>query len=184
MLPSRSARLELKRAQLSWQDMRVLRLTIWMIFAPLIACSVVTRNANPVPMSIRPAQDTAWLRVGPSAASFEIPIIVRNTSPTPVYTQWCGIKAERLIEGRWQTVFTPNCLANDSPVPISSGDSVTLTFLAYGTLETAAWPKLDPRMGPGMYRAVVYLFSIHRSGMRTTLPERDRRSSTFIVARK
>jgi hypothetical protein len=160
----------------------VLCIAICMLVCPITACRLINRNANPVTLSVRPAQDTAWLKVGPTAASFEIRIVVRNSSATPVYTQWCGTEAERLIQGTWQTVFKPNCLANDSPLPIAPGGSVTLPLLAYGTLEPAAWPKLDPRMRPGIYRAVVYLFTLDRGGHRTSIPESDERSSTFVVA--
>jgi len=158
--------------------------SIWLSILAIAGCSFAGRTANPRSTFITPAEATAWLTVGESSASFEIPIIVRNASDATIYTEWCSVNAQRFIDGTWQTVFRASCLALSDPTPIPPGHSLTVTLHAFGRTELSAAPKLDPRMTPGLYRAIVYLFTVDGTGHRIDLPERERESSTFTVARK
>ena len=156
--------------------------TVCAAVIPMTACNHFTVMPTSDAISITPAQDTAWL-TGPNKASFEIPIVVRNAAPDAVYTYWCGIQAERLIDGTWQKAFTENCLAIDDRVPVPPGRSVVLTFLASAALN-AITPssKVGLRLAPGVYRAILPLWREDRGGNKGGLPEDKRRSATFIVA--
>jgi hypothetical protein len=158
---------------------RVLLSCFWVISIPLTACSVVNRISGG-PVSIRAAQDTAWLTGPRRSPSFEIPIIVHNGSTVTVNTDGCVIRAERFSEGIWELVFRPNCLLSSSPSAIQPGDSVTLQFVASAIVD----PSAAEKMTPGLYRAVVPLWTVDGSGTPVSLPEGERRSSTFIVAMK
>lgn len=138
---------------------------------------------TPGPVSIRSAQDTAWLIAKRGGISFDVPILVRNRSPQVLHVGWCGIKAERLIVGKWETVFTPVCFVSNNVSAIQPGDSVLLDFFAYGLAAPNAVPPLNPRMTVGLYRAVVPIWSEDTDGNRLALPAVQRTSSTFIVAR-
>jgi hypothetical protein len=153
-------------------------LVIW----PLLACSSGTEVISPGSVSVRAAQDTAWLVVGSPRTSFELPVIVYNRSTVTIDTDECRIGAQRLIDGAWQTVFTPACLANNAPIALFPGDSVALRFLASATTEPGTTPQLDPRMTVGTYRAIVSLWWIDRNGARVSLPEAKSASSNFVVA--
>src|SRR6202049_4168985 len=154
---------------------------IWVITGAIIACTFAGRM--PSSFSIRPAQDTAWLSVRPPTTSFEISVVVHNASSQTVYTAWCGGWAERLIQGTWQKVSTPSCLSVDDKTTLPPGHSVTLALAVFGARDPATYPQLDPRMTAGVYRAVIPLW-VERKGTRVSLPEPERRSSTFIVATK
>ena len=77
-------------------------------------------------------------------------------------------------------VFRPNCLLNSSPSVLQPGDSVTLQFVASAVVD----PSAADKMTPGLYRAVVPVWTLDRNGKVELLPEGERRSSTFIVAMK
>jgi hypothetical protein len=173
--------MDLKSSGTRWRNLGpVLFRCFSLITALLTACSFVTRMASPGAVSIRPAQDTAWLTGARTSPSFEIPLIVHNASSVTVNTDWCVIKAERFIEGTWQTVFHQNFLLNSSPSVLRPGDSVTLDFLPSAIID----PSAAQKMTPGVYRAVVALWTVDRSGTPVNFPEPKRRSSTFIVARR
>jgi|SRR5450759_901106 hypothetical protein len=157
--------------------------SIWVIVAPQLACSLVTRNAASRSVSIRPAQDTAWMTER-NGGSFEIPIVLQNASNDTLYTQWCGVKAERLVHGAWQKVYTQDCLAISSPTMVLPGHSVSLTFYIVGAVNTLATPKIAPRLTSGVYRVVVPLWRGDRRYGQVSLPETQCRSSDFIVAIK
>lgn len=172
--------MDLKWSGTVWRNPgQVLLCCFWVIAMPLTGCSIVNRISGG-PVSIRPAQDTAWLTGPRRRPSFEIPIIVHNGSTRTVNTDWCVIRAERFTEGTWQLVFRPNCLLNSSPSVIHPGDSVTLQFVASAIID----PSAAEKMSPGLYRAVVPLWTVDRSGTSVSLPEGERRSSNFIVAMK
>jgi hypothetical protein len=148
-----------------------------------MACSLVTRDAVTRSVSIRPAQDTAWLS-DRNGGSFEIPIVFRNASTDTLYTYWCGVKAEQLVEGSWRKVFTEDCLAISEPATVLPGHSISLTFYAVGAINTLTTPKTAPRLTPGIYRVVVLLWRGDRRYGQASLPEIQRRSSNFVVAIK
>ena len=147
---------------------------IWVVMAAITACTTINQIRTRGRVSVRPAQDTAWFGWRGSSSVFEIPIIVRNASAVPIYTEWCGITAEKLIGTKWQRMFTPTCLSA-SDGRIRSGDSAVFDLVAFP-------PEL--RMTPGVYRAVVSLWWEDEVGNRLGLPEAKQRSSPFIVARK
>ena len=151
----------------------------WLITMPSTACTYVNRISGG-PVSIRPAQDTAWLTGPRRSPSFQIPIVVHNASTATVNTDGCVIRAERFTEGVWELVFRPNCLRNSSPSVIHPGDSVTIQFVASAIVD----PSAAGRMIPGLYRAIVPVWTVDRSGAPTSLPQGERTSSTFIVAMK
>jgi hypothetical protein len=93
---------------------------VGLIIGSISACSFLTGSARFGGVSVKPTQDTAWLtaRYG---GSFEIPLLIHNTSTDTLYAYWCGTRAERLIDGAWETVFIPNCLDVESPYPIPPG---------------------------------------------------------------
>jgi hypothetical protein len=155
---------------------------MWSLIGSLGGCSSATQTMDSGLVSVRAGQDTAWLITTPNRASFEMPLIVRNRSTARVYTDECTIKAQRSIDGSWQTVFAPVCLANDSPIELFPGDSVVLRFIAYGTREPATEPQLDPRMTTGLYRAVISMWRADETGTRVSFSEQDRQSSNFVVA--
>jgi len=146
---------------------------------PLIACSYVNRISGG-PVSITPAQDTAWLTGPRRSPSFQIPIVVHNASLATVNTDACVIRAERFTDGIWELVFRPNCLRNSSPSVIHPGDSVTIQFFA----SALADPSAAGKMIPGLYRAVVPVWTVDQKGNPVNLPQGERLSSTFIVAMK
>jgi hypothetical protein len=152
---------------------------LWVVTTALTACSYVNRISGG-PVSIRPAQDTAWLTGPRRSPSFEIPIVVRNASLATVNTDGCVIRAERFTDGIWELVFRPNCLRNSSPSIIHPGDSVTIQFVA----SAIADPSAAGRMIPGLYRAVVPVWTLDQRGNPVSLPQGERMSSTFIVAMK
>jgi hypothetical protein len=153
--------------------------SFWSVTMFLTGCSVVNRISGGS-VSIRPAQDTAWLTGPRRGRSFEIPIVVHNASTATVNTDACVIRAERFGEGIWELVFRPNCLRNSSPSVIHPGASVTIQFAA----SAIADPSAAEKMTPGLYRAVVPLWTVDKRGNPVSLPEGERQSSTFIVAMK
>jgi len=167
----------------SWGTVRrnpgLLLLSCWAITMSSTACSYVNRISGG-PVSIRPAQDTAWLTGPRRSPSFEIPIVVHNASTATVNTDGCVIRAERFTDGVWQLAFRPNCLRNSSPSVIHPGDSVTIQFVT----SAIADPSAAERMIPGLYRAVVPVWTVDGSGNPVSLPQGERQSSTFIVAMK
>jgi len=148
---------------------------IWVVMAPITACTTINQIRTRGRVSVRPGQDTAWFGWRGSSSVFEIPLIVRNASAVPIYTERCGITAEKLIGTKWQRVFTSTCLSA-SYGRISPGDSGVFDFVSF--------PPSDKRMTAGMYRAVVSLWWQDEAGNQLGLPEAKRRSSPFIVARK
>lgn len=172
--------MELKSGGSIWRNPGLVVLgCFWVTTMPLTGCSYVNRISGG-PVSIRPTQDTAWLTGPRRRPSFEIPIVVHNASTATVNTDGCVIRAERFTEGAWQLVFRPNCLLSSSPSMIHPGDSVTIQFVASAIID----PSAAEKMVPGLYRAVVPLWTVDRSGAPVSLPEGERRSSTFIVALK
>jgi hypothetical protein len=105
---------------------------------------------------------------------------VYNASTATVNTDKCVIRAERFTEGVWELVFRPNCLRNSNPSAIHPGDSATIQFVAAAIID----PSAAEKMIPGLYRTVVPLWTLDRSGNAVSLPQGERLSSTFIVAVK
>ena len=172
--------MELKSWVTVWQNAgAALLVCLWVMTTSFTACSFVNTISGG-PVSIRPAQDTAWLTGPRRSPSFEIPIVVHNASLATVNTDGCVIRAERFTDGIWELVFRPNCLRNSSPSVIHPGDSVTIQFVA----SAIADPSAAERMVPGLYRAVVPVWTLDRSGNPVSLPQGERQSSTFIVAMK
>ena len=172
--------MDLKSSGKAWRNAGpVLLVCFWVMTMSLTACSYVNRISGG-PVSIRPAQDTAWLTGPRRSPSFEIPIVVHNASTATVNTDGCVIRAERFSEGLWELVFRPNCLRNSSPSVIHPGDSVTIQFVA----SAIADPSAAERMIPGLYRVVVPVWTLDQNGNPVSLPQGERQSSTFIVAMK
>jgi len=155
-----------------------------LIAVSLNACSYIMGSPSLEAVSITPSQDTAWLN-NPTPASFEISIAVHNASSHTLFTYWCPIRAERLIDATWQTVFTENCLALRDEVAVPPGRTVIVPFLASASLNAVTpTAKISRRLAPGAYRVIVPLWSEDSPGKAVDIPEAKRRSSTFIVASK
>jgi hypothetical protein len=157
---------------------RLLGATIW-----IVACSFITQHTGYESVSVKAAQDTAWLS-SRSGGSFEIPIIVHNASRENLYTQWCGVKAERLIEGTWEKVYAQDCLDVDNSTTVAPGQSATVTFFVVGAINTIARPHVALRLTPGAYRVVIPLWREDRDRNQVGLRETQCRSTTFTVAIK
>ena len=93
-------RMDLESSGTLRQTARPVVIGCWMITMTLTACSFVN-SISGGSVSIKPAQDTAWLTGSRRSRSFEIPIVVHNGSSRTVNTDWCVIRAERFTEGAW-----------------------------------------------------------------------------------
>lgn len=153
----------------------------WVVSA--MACARVQRS----PMDdnfpvIRVTPDTVTLVRRPNGAGFYVTAIVRNATGKPFLAQvTCGRSAQRLIDGRWTTVWTPVCVSGAGTVAsLPARDSLVVDVNVFGFTDPAYAPRLDPRLQAGLYR-VAFLVGVEvgHSGTRSGVHEVA--SAPFVV---
>lgn len=107
---------------------------------PQVTTTVVRLEADSVPLE-RAADVTL----------FKVTMLVRNDGHVPVVFGGCGPEAQRNIDGRWQTVWTPICLSMQY-ASIAPGDSLSIPVSVAAFTTPGMYPQIDPRMVAGSYR--------------------------------
>jgi hypothetical protein len=134
------------------------------------------------PLNIRTAEDTVMLIRNRSGAAFNVTVVVKNGSSDPLYLNECGTEAQREIEGRWYTVWSPVCLTSGPLTIIQSGDSVAYPLHASASASPTSFPRLDSRLTAGRYRLLLAVgFYKFPTESPQPLPAENRVSSTFVM---
>jgi hypothetical protein len=129
-------------------------------------------------VTIRVVDDTALLQRTAAATSFRTTVVIRNGSSHRLYDGDCGPDAEKEIDNKWVTVWTPLCGGGVTGM-LPPGDSAIIPVRIEGFTEPNTYPRLDPRFGPGLYRLI---FRLRFESKDVTAPTYQfRASSTFVV---
>ena len=151
--------------------------------AAALACAPMFQSPRDetVPV-IRVTPDTVTMVRRTDGAGFYVTASVRSGNGKPFLAHVaCGQSAQRLIDGKWTTVWTPVCVSTAGPVASVAGrDSLVVGVNVFGFTNPAFAPKLDPRLQPGLYR-VAFLIGVDAGQSGTRSEVREAASAPFVV---
>jgi hypothetical protein len=144
------------------------------------ACASARRSESAV--MIRVADDTVRLVRRQDAIGFSATAVIYNGTDQPLYRSLCGVAVQKLVAGRWETVWTPLCLGGGVPHAVSPHDSAVVTVPVFGSTLPNVVPAYDARMTPGQYRIVFSIgFGLRQQTIAEPLPVQKSASVPFAL---
>jgi hypothetical protein len=125
----------------------------------------------------------------PAGVAMSFESVVHNRGDQVLYRSIaCGESLQRLINGRWETVWTPACadvVGSATASPIGPADSVVVRMDVIAFTSPTAAPRRDSRFTAGTYRVVFGLsYRVNDLGITDILAQEHRVSTPFVVVER